>query len=200
MSFVAAFYNFSIDLNHADRGVFCRFRIKVPLHPHEPLEHLFARMVAYTHCYREGQSFSQGLFEPKDPTIWLKDITGETLLWVQVGCPDRRKIELTLRSAPAAEHRVYFYGPAQIRDFCHMLRGSKTNWVQDIQFFLIQPALLEALVPISRSSPEWQATFIDNRLYLQVDGTELESEISPVDIWAEYQESLLHPEPGSAAG
>lgn len=200
MSFVAAFYSFSVDLNHADLGVFCRFRVKVPLHPYESLEHLFARMVAFTHCYREGQSFSQGLFEPKEPTIWLNDITGKTLLWVQVGCPDRRKIELTLRSAPDAEHRIYFYETSQIQEFCHLLRGSKTNWVQDIQFFMIQPALLEALVPISRSSPEWQVTYIDDYLYLQVDGTELESNITPVDIWAEYQESLLRVESDSAAG
>jgi hypothetical protein len=103
-------------------------------------------------------------------------------------------------TAPDAEHRIYFYEASQIQEFCHLLRGSKTNWVQDIQFFMIQPTLLEALVPISRSSPEWQVTYIDNYLYLQVDGTELESNITPVDIWAEYQESLLRVESDSAAG
>jgi uncharacterized protein YaeQ len=191
MSFAAAFYNFTVDLSHNDREIFTRFRVKTPLHPHESLEHLFARMIAYVHCYREGQEFSRGLFEPKDPTIWQKDILGDTLLWVQLGTPDRKKIETTLRAYPKAEHRIYFYEPGQISQFCHMLRGSKTNWVKDVQFFSIPPSILEALVPLERSSPLWNVTIVDDELYLTCDETELQARISSVDIWAAYQESLL---------
>ena len=191
MSFAAGFYNFTIELNHTDRDIFTRFRVKTPLHPNESLEHLFARMIAYAHCYREGQSFSHGLFEPKEPTIWQRDILGETLLWVQVGVPDRKKIEVTLRSHPQAEHRIYFYEPSQIMQFCHLLRGSKTNWVKDIQFFQISPRILEELVPLARSSPLWNVTIVDNQLYLTCDGTELQTSLDPVDIWQSFQESLL---------
>ena len=162
MSFAAAFFNFSVDLSNADRGVYARFRVKVPQHPLESLEHLYARVLAYCHCYREGQLFSGGMFEPKDPTIWQKEITGELLLWVQLGCPDRKKIETTLRSAPEAEHRIYFFDDQQVAEFCHMLRGSKTNWVEPIQFFMLPQELLEQLVPLWRSSPQWGVTFIDN--------------------------------------
>jgi len=156
MSFAAAFYNFSITLNNAEQGVFCRFRIKVPLHPLESLEHLSARMLAFTHCYREGQAFSSVLFEPKEPTIWHKDVTGDVLLWAQVGCPDRKKLEHSLRSAPLAEHRIYFFHPEQVE----------------------------------RSSPLWNVTIIDDQLYLNCDGIELQAHLDTVDIWDAYQESL----------
>jgi uncharacterized protein YaeQ len=198
MSFAAAFYNFTVDLSHNDREIFTRFRVKTPLHPHESLEHLFARMIAYVHCYREGQEFSRGLFEPKDPTIWQRDIIGDTLLWVQVGTPDKKKLETTLRSHPKAEHRIYFYDPEQISQFCHTLRGSKTNWVKDIQFYLIPSHLLEALVPLERSSPLWNVTIVDDELYLTCDDTELQGRINVVEIWAAYQDSLLHEEGPSA--
>lgn len=191
MSFAAGFYNFTIELNHTDRDIFTRFRVKTPLHPNESLEHLFARMIAYAHCFRDGQSFSHGLFEPKEPTIWHRDILGDTLLWVQVGVPDKKKIEVTLRAHPRAEHRIYFYDPAQIMHFCHLLRGSKTNWVRDIQFYQVPPSILEQLVPLARSSPVWNVTIVDNQLYLTCDGTELQSSIEPVDIWRSFQESLL---------
>jgi uncharacterized protein YaeQ len=191
MSFAAAFYNFTVDLSHNDREIFTRFRVKTPLHPHESLEHLFARMLAYIHCYREGQEFSRGLFEPRDPTIWQRDVLGETLLWVQVGTPDKKKLETTLRAHPQAEHRIYFYEPEQITQFCHLLRGSKTNWVKEIQFYLIPKAILEALVPLSRSSPSWNVTIVDDEAYLTCDSTELQARITAVDIWAAYQESLL---------
>ena len=194
MSFAAAFYNFTVDLSHNDRDIFTRFRVKTPLHPHESLEHLFARMIAYVHCYREGQGFSQGLFEPKEPTIWQRDVLGDTLLWVQVGVPDKKKLETTLRAHPHAEHRIYFYEAEQISQFCHMLRGSKTNWVKDIQFHLIPSSILQALIPLERSSPLWSVTIVDDEMYLTCDDTELQGRIATVDIWAAYQESLLHEE------
>jgi uncharacterized protein YaeQ len=191
MSFAAAFYSFTVELSHTDRQVFARFRVKTALHPHESLEHLYARMISYTHCYQAGQSFTQGLFDLKEPTIWRREITGEVLLWVQVGVPDRKKLEVSLRSAPEAEHRIYFYEDTQIHEFCHMLRGSKTNWVKDIQFYRIPNELLQQLIPLEHSSPTWNVTFVDNHLYLQCDGTELEGDVTPVSIWDEYQEGLL---------
>jgi uncharacterized protein YaeQ len=196
MSFAAAFYNFTVELNHIDRQVFARFRVKTALHPLESLEHLYARMIAYIHCYRPEQGFSQGLFEPREPTIWKKDVTGEVLLWVQVGIPDRKKLEVSLRATPSAEHLIYFYKRSQIPQLCHMLRGSKTNWVKEIVFSTISEELIERLIPLQHSSPTWQATFVDNSLYLVADGTELSGEISPVDIWQEYQSSLDLPAAG----
>ena len=190
MSFVAAFYNFTLDLHHADRGIFTRKRVKTALLLHEPLAHLYARMIAFAHCYREGQSFSHGLSEPKEPTIWHKDVLEETLLWVELGSPSKQKIERSLHASPRAEHRIYFYETDQITKFCHMLRGSKTNWVRDIEFFMIDPALLAQLIPLERTSPAWDLTFIDNRLYLTCDGTQLEADIAVLDIWANYQDSL----------
>lgn len=190
MSFAAAFYNFSIDLSHADHGTYAHFRVKTPRHPHESMEHLFARMLAFCHCYQEGQSFSSGLFEPKEPTIWHRDITGDLLLWVQVGCPDRKKLEAALRAVPADGLCIYFFEQGQVAEFCHMLRGSKTNWVANIQFFMISPALLEQLVPLESSSPRWTVTFVDNTIYLNADGAELVGEIAPIAIWEAFQESL----------
>jgi hypothetical protein len=75
-----------------------------------------------------------------------------------------------------------------------MLRGSKTNWVKDIQFYLIPTAILEAIVPLQRSSPLWNVTIVDDELYLTCDETDLQARISSVDIWAAYQESLLSEE------
>jgi uncharacterized protein YaeQ len=190
MSFAAAFYNFSVDLNHVDAQVFTRFRLKTARHPEESLEHLYARMIAYAHCYREGQTFSQGLFDQREPTIWQKDVTGDLHLWVEIGAPDRKKLEIALRAGPSVEYRVYFYSTEQIPLFCHYLRGSKTNWVKEIQFYELSSDFLERLAPLERSSPEWSITFVDNHIYLVIDGMEFESAVRPVDIWAEYQTSL----------
>jgi hypothetical protein len=71
-----------------------------------------------------------------------------------------------------------------------MLRGSKTNWVKEVQFYLIPSPILQDLIPLERSSPLWSVTIVDNQLYLTCDGVEFQSEIIPIDIWQSYQESL----------
>ncbi len=191
MTFVAAFYNFTIELNHSDRDVFTTFRLKIPRHELESPEHLYARLIAYLHAYRDGIEFSRGVSEPKDPTIWVKDGIGEIQLWVQIGVPEKRKLELSLKQHSNAEHMVYFYQPEDIERFCHHLRGSKTNWIKDIEFYSIAPAFLEQLAATETSSPLWSISFIDNRVYLTIGNDDLESEITPIDIWDAFQHSLL---------
>lgn len=190
MTFIAGFYNFSIDLNHSDRGVFASFRIKTPRHELEPHVHLYARLMAYLHAYREGLEFSQGVSEPKEPAIWQRDEIGNILTWIEIGTPEKRKLEVSLKQHPKAEHRVYFYEPEDLPRFCHLLRGSKANWIKEVQFYSIPQDLLFKLVELDTSSPHWSVTFVDDRMYLGINGHDLEATIAHVDIWDEYQRSL----------
>jgi len=193
MTFVAAFYTFSIELNVAERGLFTSFRLKVPRHELESVEHLCARMVAFLHCYRSGQRFTQEVSDPREPTILLTDSVGELLLWVHVGGIERRKLELSLKQHPDAPHLVYFFEESHIQSFCHSLRGSKSNWIQHVQFFLIDQEFLSRLATLERTSPSWVATFIDERLYLSIDGIDFESDLHPINMWDEYQKHLDSP-------
>jgi uncharacterized protein YaeQ len=190
MTFVAAFHTFTIELNHSDRNVYTTFRVKVPRHELESHEHFYARIIAYTHAYRSGIEFTQSISESKDATIGCRDEIGILQLWVHVGAPAKRTLELSLKQHADAEHRIYFYDTHDIALFCHHLRGSSTNWVESVLFYRIAPDLLESLIEHESSSPRWNISFIDDRLYLTVDEVELESEITPVDIWSEFQRSL----------
>jgi uncharacterized protein YaeQ len=152
--------------------------------------HFYARLIAYLHSYRDGISFCDANLNPKLPTIWLKDTVDTVVLWVHVGAPDKRKLELSLKQNTQAEHRVYFYQEEDIARFCHHLRGSKTNWVKDIECYQIEARLLEELETQERTSPEWSVSFIDDRMYLTIDGQDFESTISRIDIWEAFQDSL----------
>ena len=190
MTFIASFYNFSIDLNHADREVFKSFRLKTPRHESESYSHLYARMIAYLHSYQEALEFTLCPPDSKEPSIKRLNEIGEVKTWIQVGAPEKRNLELSLKQHPDAEHRVYFYLADDLSRFCHHLRGSKTNWVKDVAFYQIAPELLTELTELDRSSPHWNVSFIDEKIYLSVNYRDLESEIAPIDIWSAFQESL----------
>lgn len=190
MTFVAAFYNFSIELNNANNDTFVSFRLKIPRHELESREHFYARLLAYLHAYREGLTFCDATPNPKLPTMWLKDAIDTVLMWVHVGAPEKRTLELSLKQNSEAEHRVYFYQEGEIANFCHHLRGSKTNWVKDVQFYLIDAHLLQELETLEQTSPHWNVSFLDEHIYLSIDGRDFESHLEHVDIWSAFQDSL----------
>lgn len=190
MTFVAAFYTFTIELNHSDRNIFTNFRVKVPRHELESREHFYARMIAYLHAYKTGIEFTQKVSDPKQPTIVLTDEIGSVMQWIDVGAPEKRKLELSLKQNPSAEHRIYFYTADDVSQFCHHLRGSKTNWIETVSFYTIEAALIEQLITSETTSPHWIVSFIDDHLYISANDIELESDLHQIDIWQEFQSSL----------
>jgi uncharacterized protein YaeQ len=182
MTFVDGFYSFKLDISNADRGLYTGLRLKTPKHPYESLPHLYARMLAYAHCYEESVQFSRGMFEVQEPTIWKKDLLGNVELWVQVGVPDEKKLQHVLRQHRDIRRLLYLYEPSQIPALQHALSKCRTALPENISCFEINHTLLEELVPLARSSARWQVTFIDEALYLVVDGYEFESSIQPVEL------------------
>ena len=194
MTFVQAFYSFSVEMTNVDSGLSGKLRVKTARHPEEPIEHLYARVLAYVHSWERGLEFSRGLFDPDEPTIWKKNVLGQTTSWINVGCPARKKLERALRAGlPAPDltkYHIYFYSDQQVQSFCGELRGSKTNWISQIRFFKIPSQILEELLPLERSSATWFVTIVDDTLYLNCDGRELETVLTSLDMWKEFQETI----------
>ena len=190
MSFVAAFYNFTVELSHVDGGIFTRFRVRAALHPNESLEHLYARVLAYAHAFRPAQVFSQGLFEPREPTMWEKDLLGEVLSWIYVGVPEAKVLEAALRASPQTSFRIYFHEPGQVDRLCYLMKGSRSAWLSRIAFYQIDENFLQAVAPFDESSPSWTLTFVDGQVYLAIRDQEFESSLHHLDMGAEFQRWL----------
>jgi uncharacterized protein YaeQ len=195
MTFVEAFYSFRIEINDSVRGVYEKTRVKLPRHPHESLDYMYARMIAFCHAYRPGQQLGGGLFEPRDPAVSHQDAIGTYSLWIDIGAPERKKLEKALRLGPDVEFRIYFYNRAQIEEFAHHLKGSKSNWIERITFYVIEKDLLDRLSELESTSARWDFSCVEEDIYLSVDGHEFSTRIPTIDMWEEFQ-SLI----GNIAG
>ncbi len=190
MTFVEAFYSFNIELSHTNRELYESLRFKTPKHPYESFEHLIARILAYLHSYEQGTVFSRGYFERSEPTIWRHDAIGIVLNWAEVGELDERKLKKSLRQNDQARHAVYFYTQEQALAFCHHLRGSKSNWIDSVDFYMLDFAFLETIAAQLESSNKWSVMLIDDNLYISMHGQDFESRISELDVWQMFQESI----------
>ena len=177
MTFVDAFYSFALEISDADRSIYTSLRVKTPKHPNESLEHLAARIFAYLHSYQEGLSFSRGLFEVNEPTIWKKDCLDDILLWIQVGHLPFKKLVRALKQCGQASFRSYFYEEQQAESFIKDVKGRKINWAEKSEFYMIDFDFLTEAASLLSSSNRLETLIADNHLYITLNDIELNTYI-----------------------
>ena len=192
MSFTDGFYTISVSLTDVVQQRYEQFRIRAVKHPFETSEYLAARMLAFVHCYAAGVEFSQGLFEPKQPAIWKRDVLGEVVLWAEVGVPDKKKLLHEIRTHPEARHAIYFYQPDQAAQFCHScLRGGINDWATAVEFYELGADFAPEAAGVLSTRSDWEVTIVDSAVYLVLNGTNFQTTIVSVNIWEEYQKAIV---------
>jgi uncharacterized protein YaeQ len=79
---------FELAVSDVDRGVYDTLTVQVAQHPSESTEYLVTRVLAYALEHREGIAFSHGLHVADEPALWVRDLTGQLLAWIEVGTPE----------------------------------------------------------------------------------------------------------------
>ena len=70
-------------------------------------------MLAYCLEYAEGIVFSNGISDPDEPTIAVRDLTGAIKVWIEIGAPDAARVHKASKAAPRVA--VYTHkDPAQL--------------------------------------------------------------------------------------
>jgi len=190
MSFVDRFYSFIVELTAPERNLYGKLRFKIPKYPDEDLIDLAARVFAYLHCYTPEILFSANPTDHQSPTLSSLAPSGDYKNFAFVGLPDLKSLRLSVRQQRQATCSVYFYRDEQLERFCHQLRGSKENWVNDIKFFMISHPELGSIIPTDRVSINWQIINIDDIFYIEGDELSYQINFNAIDIWSEFQESL----------
>src|SRR5947199_4756014 len=98
-------YVFDIELANSDSSVYESLRVSVARHPSETAERMLTRVLAYCLEYTEGIALTNGISEPEEPAIAIRDLTGALLVWIDVGTPEPTR----LHRASKAARRVAVY-------------------------------------------------------------------------------------------
>src|ERR1700722_9069194 len=100
MALGATVYTFKIELADSDRGVYVPLGLRVARHPSETEDHLLTRVLAYCLEYTEGIALSNGLSDPDQPAISVRDLTGVLRAWIDVGAPEAARLHRAAKLAP----------------------------------------------------------------------------------------------------
>jgi uncharacterized protein YaeQ len=182
MATKSTIFKASLQLADIDHGYYADHTLTLARHPSETDERMMVRLVALAlqaHqlqdlCAGDGTlAFGAGLSDPDSPDVWLRDFTGLTRLWVEVGQPDEKPL---LKACNQADHAaVYAYGAtAEV-----WWRGieSKLTRARNLAVWRIPAAQAQALGQLAQRSMVLQATVQDGSLML--GGANLNLDITP---------------------
>ncbi len=153
---------FSVQLSHVDRGVYESLDLRVARHPSESEEFMCARVLAFCLEYREGLAFSNGLSEPDQPALAVRDLTGTVLAWIEVGSPDSAR----LHRASKAARRVAVYTHHDAGRYWSSLAGANIHAAESIELYGLDRTLVAALVARLERRMAFELSVTDGMLYL----------------------------------
>ncbi|MCB0317489.1 MAG: YaeQ family protein [Bdellovibrionales bacterium] len=189
MAFIEKFINFDLSINNLSTNDFHTIKLRIPKHPLEPIEHLSAKVLAFANSYTEGLKIID-THSKQLPSLVNMDITEEIKQNIFVGFLDASSLRHSVKQHSNCMTECYFFESTQIENFCHQLRGSKTNWVDQLNFWELESKLNLSLVDTLETRNKCLITIVDSEIYINSNGREISGSYNKIDIWEFYQHYL----------
>ena len=104
----ATIYKVKLSVSDMDRHYYDTHNLTIAKHPSETDERLMLRVLAFALNAHEQLEFTRGISTGDEPDIWQKNLSGEIVLWVELGLPSEKIIRQSC--GKAEEMIIYCYG------------------------------------------------------------------------------------------
>jgi len=169
---------FEIELANSDSGVYESLRLRVARHPSETLEHLLTRVLAYCLEYTEGIAFSDGLSEPDEPAIAVRDLTGMLKVWIDVGAPEAMRLHRASKAAP----RVAVYTHKDAVQLAARLSGQRIHRIEALELYAMDSQWLADLARRLQRRTQFALTVSERHLYLSLGEETLSTVVDRITV------------------
>jgi uncharacterized protein YaeQ len=171
MATKSTIFKANLQIADIDHAYYADHALTLARHPSETDERMMVRLCALawqahqlqTACGGDGTlAFGAGLSDPDEPDVWLRDFTGLTRLWVEVGQPEDKPLSKACGRADA----VVLYAFGQAADVWWRGIETKLTRLKNLSVWRIPSAAAQALIPLAQRSMALQATIQEGVLML----------------------------------
>jgi uncharacterized protein YaeQ len=92
MALSATIYKAEVQVSDLDRHYYQHHNLTLARHPSETDLRMMIRLLAFCCNASEALSFTKDMSDPDEPALWAKDLTGQIMLWIDLGQPDEKRI------------------------------------------------------------------------------------------------------------
>jgi uncharacterized protein YaeQ len=164
MALSATVYVFSIELADSDRSVYESLELRVARHPSETAEYLLTRVLAYCLEHAEGIAFSNGLSDPDEPAISIRDLTGALRTWIDIGAPEAARLHRASKASP----RVVVYTHKDPEQLASRLAREKIHRIEALELYALDREWIAALAERLTRRMAFTLTISEGHVYLSL--------------------------------
>lgn len=175
MTLTATIHTFDVELADVDRGVYETLALRVARHPSETPEYLLTRVLAYCLEFADGIAFTQGLADPDEPALVVRDLTGALRVWIDIGAPDAARLHRASKAAP----RVVVYTHRDPGPIVRQLAGERIHRAEALELYAVDRRLLGELVARLERRMAFSLSVTDRHLYVTMGGETLSGVVEP---------------------
>src|SRR5205085_12298500 len=125
--------------------------------PSETPEYMLMRVLAYCFEYTEGIVLTEGVAAGSEPAILVRDLTGRTTAWIEVGMPDADRMHRGLKLAG----RAAVYTHRDVQKLLAQLSAANIDRLSTVPVYEFDRAFVEEV-----------AALLDRRSDLSISVTE----------------------------
>ena len=167
MALKATIHKAQIQLADMDRGVYGEHALTIARHPSETDERMMMRVLAFAlHVPASDDGgaleLAKSLWDPDEPDLWQKDLTGQIVHWLDVGQPDERRM---LRASPRAE-RVTVIAYASSTPVWWSGVENRIARARNVAVWQVDAAQSQALAALAERSMQLHVSVQDGHVYV----------------------------------
>jgi len=165
MALRAIIYKAELQIADMDRHYYADHALTIARHPSETDERMMARVLAYAIYAQDGIAFTKGLFDVDEPEVWVKNLTGEITLWIDLGQPDEARI----RRACGRAERVVLLCYSSSCDVWWKQIASKLTRFANLNVLQLPAETSQALASLAERSMRLQCMVQDGEIWINTD-------------------------------
>jgi uncharacterized protein YaeQ len=155
-----------LQVSNMDAQHYASYYLTLARHPSETNQRMMLRLAVFALNANEQLSFTKGISTDDEPDLWLKSLTDEIELWIDLGQPDEKR----LRRACGRSRRVLVYPYAE--------RSSAIWWQQmkqavcrfsNLSVYNLTLETMDQLEYLAERNMKLHATIQDGQLWLGDD-------------------------------
>lgn len=167
MALKATIFKARLQLADMDRGVYADHQLTLARHPSETDERMMVRLLFYAlnapaDADQGALEFAKGLWDPDEPELWLRDLTGQIVHWIEIGQPDERR----LMKASGRAERVTVVGYSASTPIWWSGIATKITRARNIEVWQIAAAQAQALAELAQRSMQLQVSVQDGTAWV----------------------------------
>ncbi|MEP6633436.1 MAG: YaeQ family protein [Luteimonas sp.] len=167
MAVKATVFRAELQVSDMDRHYYGTHALTLARHPSETDERLMVRLLAFALYADERLEFGRGLSSDDEPDLWLRSLTGEIELWIDLGQPDEARI----RKACGRAHQVVIVNySGRGADIWWDKVGAGLSRSGNLTVIDIDSATVDALAALADRGMRLQCMVQDAQAELYADG------------------------------